>query len=139
MILYDSIDDQFRTITTDSVTDWTVLDEFQTSSIEPAPHHGDDKLYLAAESSAELNCAPPDGLPAPTVWWQGPHGRRLTTPAHYTGSAILTLTRIRPQDSGVYTCHAKNIAQHHSTAVNILVTSNEKNITVIYWDATRSG
>lgn len=99
------------------------LHDFAKTAIDPPPplsngHH----YYFAEYSTAELSCTAPDGLPPPTIWWEGPSGQVLTPPSEKTDSVLL-LTRVLQEDAGTYRCRAGNIVRNVSIHVNLVVTS----------------
>ena len=104
----------------------TVLEEFVASSVDPAPQRTADGIhfyYFGEHSTVEVTCLAPEGLPWPLVWWQGPEGAEMLTDGSGAGQSILSMTRIRRQDAGVYRCLAQNAFGTRSIPVNITVTS----------------
>ena len=98
------------------------LNDFTKTAIDPPPplsngHH----YYFAEYSTAELTCIAPDGLPSPTIWWEGPSGQVLTSPSQ-TYDSVLYLTRVLNEDAGTYRCRAGNEARNVSIQVNLVVT-----------------
>lgn len=62
-----------------------------------------------------------DGLPTPSVWWEGPQGRILSAPTTSTES-VLILNRVLAEDAGIYTCRAENSVKKLSVPVHLVVT-----------------
>lgn len=80
------------------------------------------RVFLAG-SEERVACPAPQGLPAPSVWWEHA-GARL--PAHgrvYQKGLDLVFTAVSESDAGVYTCHASNPAGQRRQDVNITVAS----------------
>lgn len=80
------------------------------------------RVYTAG-SEERVACLPPRGLPEPSVWWEH-EGARL--PAHgrvYQKGRELVFAVIAESDTGVYTCHAANLAGQRQQDVNITVAS----------------
>jgi PTK7 protein tyrosine kinase 7 len=99
------------------------LNDFAKTAIDPPPplsngHH----YYFAEYSTAELTCIAPDGLPPPTIWWEGPSGQVLTPPSPTADSSILLLNRVLNEDAGTYRCRAGNAARNVSIQVHLVVT-----------------
>ncbi|XP_005390190.1 PREDICTED: inactive tyrosine-protein kinase 7 isoform X2 [Chinchilla lanigera] len=76
---------------------------------------------FTAGSEERVACLPPRGLPEPSVWWEH-EGARL--PAHgrvYQKGRELVFSVIAENDTGVYTCHAANLAGQRRQNINITV------------------
>ncbi|KFO36177.1 Inactive tyrosine-protein kinase 7 [Fukomys damarensis] len=76
---------------------------------------------FTAGSEERVPCLPPRGLPEPRMWWEHA-GARL--PAHgrvYQKGRELVFAVIAESDTGIYTCHAANLAGQRRQDVNITV------------------
>lgn len=80
------------------------------------------RVFIAGDEE-RVTCPAPQGLPTPSVWWEHAgvplpaHGR-----VHQKGLELVFVT-IAESDTGVYTCHASNLAGQRRQDVNITVAS----------------
>uniref|UniRef100_A0A5G2QVL4 Protein tyrosine kinase 7 (inactive) n=1 Tax=Sus scrofa TaxID=9823 RepID=A0A5G2QVL4_PIG len=76
---------------------------------------------FTAGSEERVACTPPQGLPAPLVWWEH-EGNRLPTHGRVSQQGHeLVFASTAESDAGVYTCHAANLAGQRHQDVNITV------------------
>ncbi|XP_071954495.1 netrin receptor UNC5C-like isoform X2 [Antedon mediterranea] len=69
----------------------------------------DDKI-LRVEDHGQLFCTPPDGVPTPEVYWEK-DGEVIVSGVHYIlRSDGLIINHAAPENTGNYTCVAKNVA-----------------------------
>uniref|UniRef100_A0A2K6CV68 Protein tyrosine kinase 7 (inactive) n=1 Tax=Macaca nemestrina TaxID=9545 RepID=A0A2K6CV68_MACNE len=76
---------------------------------------------FTAGSEERVTCLPPKGLPEPSVWWEHAGVRLPTHGRVYQKGHELVLASIAESDTGVYTCHAANLAGQRRQDVNITV------------------
>lgn len=101
---------------------FTDLHPLNSTAIIPQPEFEDGMYYMSEYSAMQITCVAPEGLPAPHVWWQGPDGRNMTYP-YQSEVSVLTLTRIRFEDSGIFTCRTSHPLGSQSVSINVSVTS----------------
>lgn len=78
---------------------------------------------FTAGSEERVACTPPQGLPAPLVWWEH-EGNRLPTHGRVSQQGHeLVFASTAESDAGVYTCHAANLAGQRHQDINITVAS----------------
>uniref|UniRef100_A0A8D0RXD3 Protein tyrosine kinase 7 (inactive) n=1 Tax=Sus scrofa TaxID=9823 RepID=A0A8D0RXD3_PIG len=76
---------------------------------------------FTAGSEERVACTPPQGLPAPLVWWEH-EGNRLPTHGRVSQQGHeLVFASTAESDAGVYTCHAANLAGQRHQDINITV------------------
>ncbi|XP_063774816.1 inactive tyrosine-protein kinase 7 [Pseudophryne corroboree] len=76
---------------------------------------------LTADTIQRISCEQPRGLPPPTLWWTR-HGQRVPTQDRvYQDGNELVFNPITEKDSGIYTCHAANIAGERKQDVTVTV------------------
>lgn len=84
------------------------------------------KLYILEDERTEVVCHKPPGSPEPTITWLREGGKSLPKRFKHQGCCTLLNNRTRINDSGKYTCTAKNIFGTSSSTVEIIVSGKLK-------------
>ena len=73
-------------------------------------------------SEAQVKCSPPHGVPQPTVSWKK-NGKPINDSRIATNAWTLTITNVKKEDAGNYTCFAKNMAKERNITAMLEVVS----------------
>ncbi|XP_055492113.1 inactive tyrosine-protein kinase 7 [Leucoraja erinacea] len=78
------------------------------------------KIFIA-NTTQDIECSPPRGLPLPVVGWYRGSAQIPSEGRVYQAGNKLIFNETSQKDSGIYTCHAKNKAGEKTSELNITV------------------
>ncbi|XP_078068287.1 inactive tyrosine-protein kinase 7 isoform X2 [Mustelus asterias] len=78
------------------------------------------KIFIA-NTTQHVECPPPRGLPLPVVSWYRDGTRVPTEGRVYQAGNELIFNEIAEEDSGIYTCHARNKAGEKTRELSVTV------------------
>ncbi|XP_075057085.1 inactive tyrosine-protein kinase 7 [Mixophyes fleayi] len=76
---------------------------------------------LTSDTVQRISCERPRGLPSPTLWWTKSGQYISTQDRVYQDANELVFSPIIEEDTGIYTCHAANIAGERRQDVQVTV------------------
>ncbi|CAJ0572029.1 unnamed protein product, partial [Mesorhabditis spiculigera] len=87
-----------------------------------------DDLALLVGQNAKIACSA-TGVPTPVIKWQKDGGESFLAAAErrlhvYSHDEHLYIISVKPEDSGVYTCHAVNDAGHQQASATLRIYDN---------------
>ena len=95
-------------------------------------------LYVLENEKTEVLCKKPAGAPEPTITWLREDGQALPKRFSVDGCCTLQNNRSRLNDSGNYTCTAKNKARTSSKTIQIVVSSKFNIYLVVFQEKTNT-